>query len=137
MGGWRGGTAKSKARARGARTGSSFSDAGACGRVPESDGSTPVTPWCGAKTRKLRGKGTAIGMALRAVYSQPLRAGLISAAPTALVGCWDLARALDCGPAVYQGAGTSACCGRVKTCESKPRTLACGLRPQTRESAAP
>ena len=71
----------SKARARGLRTRSGFFGAGACGRVPESDGKTRVTPWRGAKTRKLRGKGTAKGSALRAVFSRPSRAGLTYAAP--------------------------------------------------------
>ncbi len=38
-------------------------------------------------TRKLRGKCTAKGMALRAIFSPGLRPGLTYAAPTALVGC--------------------------------------------------
>jgi hypothetical protein len=43
----------------GARTGCGFSGAGACVRRRGGDGRTQVTPWQGAETRKLRGKGAA------------------------------------------------------------------------------
>ena len=120
------GAAKSKACARGARTGDvrhfrTLSVRAGARRATVAHGSRRGAA---LKTRKLRGsKGPAKGMALRAVFSRRFRAGLICAAPPALLGCLDLACALD-----FESAQSAA---RRIAINVLPRTF-CELRKRMR-----
>jgi hypothetical protein len=91
-------------------------------RVADGDGSPRITPRRGAETRKHRGKGTAKGMALRA--------GLTYAAPPALVGCRDLACALDRG-AVDLPISTCLASGVVVAHRIRERSVGLDVVPRT------